>query len=142
MRFAHETRPWLTAIDLPIDIWMVGSVLLWGTHEPEVKIKFSVDYQDREHLLSVKSKISSSWRGWPETLLPVEVGADEGKVGEGFLTPFGLGQDLKELRSDIFSQLTLNDKVSRCLARYSPRVTTTNQPTNRAPNEPAGPGPK
>ena len=44
VRFAHETRSWLTAIDLPIDIWMVGSVLLRGTHEPEVKIKFSVDY--------------------------------------------------------------------------------------------------
>ena len=28
-------------------------------------------------------------------------------------------------------------KVNRCLARYSPRTTTTNQPTNRAPNEPA-----
>ena len=27
-------------------------------------------------------------------------------------------------------------KVDRCLARYSPRATTTNQPTNRAPNEP------
>ena len=26
-----------------------------------------------------------------------------------------------------------------CLARYSPRATTTNQPTNRAPNEPARP---
>ena len=32
-------------------------------------------------------------------------------------------------------------KVNRCLARYSPRATTTNQPTNRAPNEPARPGP-
>merc|ERR1711884_870734 len=31
-------------------------------------------------------------------------------------------------------------KVKRCLARYSPRATTTNQPTNRAPNEPARPG--
>ena len=30
-------------------------------------------------------------------------------------------------------------KVYRCLARYSPRATTTNQPTNRAPNESAGP---
>ena len=28
-------------------------------------------------------------------------------------------------------------KVNRCLARYSPRASTTNQPTNRAPNEPA-----
>ena len=28
-------------------------------------------------------------------------------------------------------------KVNRCLARYSPRATTTNQPTNRAPIEPA-----
>ena len=35
-----------------------------------------------------------------------------------------------------------NDKVNRCLARYSPRATATNQPTNRAPNEPARPGPK
>ena len=32
------------------------------------------------------------------------------------------------------------DKVNRCLARYSPRAATTNQPTNRAPNEPARPG--
>ena len=30
-------------------------------------------------------------------------------------------------------------KVNRCLARYSSRVTTTNQPTNSAPNEPARP---
>ena len=29
------------------------------------------------------------------------------------------------------------NKLNRCLARYSPRATTTNQPTNRAPNEPA-----
>ena len=28
-------------------------------------------------------------------------------------------------------------KVNRCLARYSPRATTTSQPINRAPNEPA-----
>ena len=35
----------------------------------------------------------------------------------------------------------LNDKVNRCLARYSPRATTTNRPTNRAPNKPAWPGP-
>ena len=35
-------------------------------------------------------------------------------------------------------------KVNRCLARYSPRATTINQPTNRAPspNEPARPGSK
>ena len=31
-------------------------------------------------------------------------------------------------------------KVKRCVARYSPRATTTNQLTNRAPNEPARPG--
>ena len=30
-------------------------------------------------------------------------------------------------------------KVKRCLARYSPRTTTTNQPTNRAQNKPSGP---
>ena len=29
------------------------------------------------------------------------------------------------------------DKVNTCLARYNPRATTTNQSTNRAPNEPA-----
>ena len=33
-------------------------------------------------------------------------------------------------------------KVNRCRARNSPRATTTNQPTNRAPNESARPGPK
>ena len=30
-------------------------------------------------------------------------------------------------------------KVNRWVARYSPRITTTNQPTNSAPNEPARP---
>ena len=34
------------------------------------------------------------------------------------------------------------NKVNRCLARYSPRATTTNRPTNRAPNKPAWRGPK
>ena len=34
-----------------------------------------------------------------------------------------------------------NDKVNRCLARYSPRATNTNRPANRAPNKPAWPGP-
>ena len=32
------------------------------------------------------------------------------------------------------------NKVNRCLARCSPCATTTDQPTNRAPNEPARPG--
>ena len=32
------------------------------------------------------------------------------------------------------------NKVNRCLARYSPRAIPANQPTNRAPNEPARPG--
>ena len=32
-------------------------------------------------------------------------------------------------------------KVNRCLARYSPRATTINRPTNRAPKKPAWPGP-
>ena len=32
-------------------------------------------------------------------------------------------------------------KVNRCLAKYSPRATTTNRITNRAPNKPAWPGP-
>ena len=34
-----------------------------------------------------------------------------------------------------------SNKVNRCLARYSPRATTTNRPTNRALNKPAWPGP-
>ena len=34
------------------------------------------------------------------------------------------------------------NKVNRCLARCSPCATTTNQPTNKAPNEPARPNPK
>ena len=33
------------------------------------------------------------------------------------------------------------NKVKRCIARYSPRATTTDRPTNRAPNKPAWPGP-
>ena len=33
------------------------------------------------------------------------------------------------------------NKVNRCLARYSPRATTTNRPNNRAPKKPAWPGP-
>ena len=46
--------------------------------------------------------------------------------------------DLKVLEASIF---TSNYKVNRCLARYSPRATTTNRPTNRALNKPAWPGP-
>ena len=34
------------------------------------------------------------------------------------------------------------NKVSRCLARYSLRAKTTNQPTNRTPNEPGPTWPK
>ena len=40
-----------------------------------------------------------------------------------------------------FLSLLLLYKVNRCLARYSPRATTTNWPTNRAPKKPAWPGP-
>ena len=47
----------------------------------------------------------------------------------------------KNMRYDKKSTFRYN-KVNRCLARYSPRATTTDQPTNRAPNEPARPGPK
>ena len=41
----------------------------------------------------------------------------------------------------ILARLDYKYKVNRCLARYSPRVTTTNRPTNRALNKPAWPGP-
>ena len=42
----------------------------------------------------------------------------------------------------VFGQIENINKVNMCLARYSPRATTTNQPTNRALNEPARPGAK
>ena len=37
--------------------------------------------------------------------------------------------------------LETNNKVNRCLARFSPCATTTNQPTNRVLNESERPGP-
>ena len=40
-----------------------------------------------------------------------------------------------------FSFWNDSHKVNRCLARYSPRATTTSRPTIRAPNKPAWPGP-
>ena len=49
------------------------------------------------------------------------------------------------ITSKVHNKITTNSlqnvphKVNRCLARYSPR-TTTDQPTNRAPNEQARPG--
>ena len=51
------------------------------------------------------------------------------------------------LRYSIFVSIFMwlvsgSEKVNRWLARYSPRATTTNQPTNGAPNEPARPGSK
>ena len=45
----------------------------------------------------------------------------------------------KESWHSIYS--VIDYKVNRCLARYSPRATTTNRLTNRAPNKPAWPGP-
>ena len=49
---------------------------------------------------------------------------------------------------DIFQHFTyitvfimLRNKVNRCRARYSPRATTTNRPTNKELNKPAWPGP-
>ena len=50
-------------------------------------------------------------------------------------------------KSFIFTYWIINqfdkllDKVNRCLARYSPRATTTNRHTNRAPKKPVWPGP-
>ena len=40
----------------------------------------------------------------------------------------------------IGSNFTFINKVNRCLASYSPRATTTNQTSNRVPNEPLRPG--
>ena len=39
------------------------------------------------------------------------------------------------------SAVSVTNKVNRCLARYSPRATTTNPPANRAPKKPAWPSP-
>ena len=47
----------------------------------------------------------------------------------------------KNMRYDKKSTFRYN-KVNRCLVRYSLRATTTDQPTNRAPNELARPGPE
>ena len=43
----------------------------------------------------------------------------------------------KEMQNKRKSSQKNTYKVNRCLARYSPRATTTSQPTNRAPYEPA-----
>ena len=47
----------------------------------------------------------------------------------------------KSLNTAFTWRRALYNKVNRCLARYSPRATTTNRPTNRAPKKPAWPGP-
>ena len=51
-------------------------------------------------------------------------------------------QDSDDVDND-FTMVSVKQiyKVNRCLARYSPRATTTNRPTNRAPKKPAWPGP-
>ena len=67
------------------------------------------------------------------------------KEGQKYLRPY---EDPIPVVEDITGRrivkvaFLLFGKVNRCLARYSPRTTTTNQPTNKAPNEQARPGPK
>ena len=51
------------------------------------------------------------------------------------------GKNFKEKISEFFGIVQVCHKVNRCLARYSPRATTTNRSTNRAQNKPAWPGP-
>ena len=60
----------------------------------------------------------------------------ESSLGFARLSQFG---EIASLRSSAEHQ---HHKVTRCLARYIQRATTTNQATNRAPNEPARPGQK
>ena len=48
---------------------------------------------------------------------------------------------LQKILDLLYEKLHHIYKVNRCLARYSLRATTTNRPTNRALNKPAGPGP-
>ena len=67
------------------------------------------------------------------------------KGGQKYLRPY---EDPIPVVEDITKRRILKvafllfDKVNWCLARYSLRATTTNQPTNMAPNKPARPGPK
>ena len=53
----------------------------------------------------------------------------------------GLGFGTPPVQVVISTACPLKHKVNRCLARYSPRATTNNRPTNRAPNKTAWPGP-
>ena len=41
-------------------------------------------------------------------------------------------REFQTLGEELFSSDIIINKVNRCLARYSPRATTTNRPTNRA----------
>ena len=50
-------------------------------------------------------------------------------------------QRVSNIYQNIQNTLSYLYKVNRCLARYSPSATTTNRPSNRAPNKPAWPGP-
>ena len=43
------------------------------------------------------------------------------------------------LSRHVVKKIRDRDKVNRCLVRYGPRTTTTNQTTTRTPNEPARP---
>ena len=52
----------------------------------------------------------------------------------------GEANNVAEKDGRVVEHLELYYKENRCLARYSPRATTTSQPTNRAPNEPGRPG--
>ena len=47
----------------------------------------------------------------------------------------------EEQCSDVIKWASLLHKLNRCLAGYSPRATTNNRPTNRAPYKRAWPGP-
>ena len=51
------------------------------------------------------------------------------------------GEIPREIITNEYVKSGQNYKVNRCLARYSPRATTNNRPTNRALNKPAWPGP-
>ena len=60
-----------------------------------------------------------------------------------FVVKFSMNETQMTMHLDRYNRCKImpdnlsNDKVNRCLARYSLRATTTSQPINRAPNEPA-----
>ena len=80
--------------------------------------------------------ILGSYRRWGERFASPELSRSSNPLTLSWVF------EVCRVTSAVFCQYFPSDyKVNRCLARYSPRATTTNRPTSRAPNKPAWPGP-